>query len=173
MDIASRLKSLRESLELSQREMAKKLEISLGGLQSYESGKSVPGGNVLEALARLGFNVNWLLTGEGEMKYWEFERKIPRRYADELWVNVIQAALESAGVEDYKSGEYAHTAIDIIGLVAELRDDLPTIDEIKSMFSVIIMLNKHLEQGLSKFNREDIPKLIELAIKGRTIKDKQ
>lgn len=68
MDIASRLKTIRETLGLSQREMAKKLEISLGGLQSYESGKSVPGGNALEALARLGFNVNWLLTGEGEME---------------------------------------------------------------------------------------------------------
>lgn len=173
MTLAERLKIARNSLGATQNEIAINVSVSVQMWRAYESGKSVPGGNVLEALARLGFNVNWLLTGEGEMKYWEFERKIPRRYADELWVNVIQAALESAGVEDYKSGEYAHTAIDIIGLVAELRDDLPTIDEIKSMFSVIIMLNKHLEQGLSKFNREDIPKLIELAIKGRTIKDKQ
>lgn len=65
MDIATRMKSIRDSLGHSQREMAKTLNISLGALQSYESGKSVPGGNVLEALARLGFNVNWLLTGLG------------------------------------------------------------------------------------------------------------
>lgn len=56
------------TLGYSQREMAKQLDSSLGALQSYESGKSVPGGNVLEALARLGFNTNWILTGEEAMR---------------------------------------------------------------------------------------------------------
>lgn len=65
--LGARLEQYRTCLEFSQRGLAKKLGISLGGLQSYESGKSVPGGNVLEALARHGLNVNWLLTGEGEM----------------------------------------------------------------------------------------------------------
>lgn len=37
-------------------------------LQAYEAGRSVPGGNVLEALARMGFNVNWLLTGLGSKR---------------------------------------------------------------------------------------------------------
>src|SRR6266568_9453234 len=68
MDIATRFKVVRESLGHSQRDMAKALNSSLGALQSYESGKSVPGGNVLEALARMGFNVNWLLTGLGNMR---------------------------------------------------------------------------------------------------------
>ena len=36
--------------------------------RAYEAGSSVPGGNVLEALVRLGFNANWILTGEGEMR---------------------------------------------------------------------------------------------------------
>lgn len=43
--------------------------------QVYESGKSVPGGKVLEALARMGINVNWVLTGVGPMKLHKDEIK--------------------------------------------------------------------------------------------------
>ncbi len=112
MDIAARFKMVRDSLGYSQREMAKKLDSSLGALQSYESGKSVPGGNVLEALARLRFNVNWILTGEGEMSnkpcgWWAERFKLLRgsmtfpEFAikmnlidPEKWVSTLQAIEE-------------------------------------------------------------------------------
>jgi transcriptional regulator with XRE-family HTH domain len=68
MSLAERLKQVRESLGYTQKEMAKAVSVILQTWQVYEAGKSVPGGNVLESLARLGFNVNWILTGEGEMK---------------------------------------------------------------------------------------------------------
>ena len=35
--------------------------------QKYERGSSLPGSEVLQALTRLGFNINWILTGEGNM----------------------------------------------------------------------------------------------------------
>lgn len=65
--LAERLKQARESLGSTQKEIATKVSVSVQMWRAYESGKSVPGGNVLEALARHGLNVNWLLTGEGEM----------------------------------------------------------------------------------------------------------
>lgn len=68
MSLPARFKIIREALGLSQKEMAKTIEISLPGIQGYEAGRSVPGGNVIEALVKLGFNANWLLTGEGEMR---------------------------------------------------------------------------------------------------------
>ncbi len=68
MSLPERLKLIREELGHTQKVMAKTLNCSLSALQFYEAGSSVPGGNVLEALARLGFNVNWILTGEGEMR---------------------------------------------------------------------------------------------------------
>ena len=67
MSIKDRLKIARESLGKSQREMSTLSGASFGVWQAYEAGSSVPGGKVLEALARLGFNVNWLLTGEEGM----------------------------------------------------------------------------------------------------------
>ncbi len=76
MTLAERLKLIRESLGMSQSAMAKAADSSLPSWQGYEAGRNVPGGKVLEALARMGFNINWVLTGEGEMKksfcgWWE------------------------------------------------------------------------------------------------------
>jgi hypothetical protein len=48
--------------------MAQSLNISPRTWQDYEGGVNVPGWKVLEGLARMGFNVNWILTGEEEIK---------------------------------------------------------------------------------------------------------
>ncbi len=48
--------------------MASLINMSYKGWQQYESGDSIPGGKVLQSLANLGFSVNWILTGEGEMR---------------------------------------------------------------------------------------------------------
>ncbi len=68
LDLANRLKAVREKLKYSQREMSVAVDASLTSWQGYEAGKNIPGGNVLAALARMGFDVNWILTGEGDMK---------------------------------------------------------------------------------------------------------
>lgn len=96
MDIAARFKMVRDSLGLSQREMAKKLDSSLGALQSYEAGKSVPGGNVLEALARLGINVNWILTGEGEIRIGDKPKQFKNNDDLKNTLLTILNAIESA-----------------------------------------------------------------------------
>lgn len=65
MSLKDRIKYLRGSL--SQPEFATKIGTSLGGLQKYETGKSVPNGSVLQKIHReTGIDLNWLLTGEGE-----------------------------------------------------------------------------------------------------------
>lgn len=66
--LAERLKTIRELAGNDQKTMAEQLNISFRSWQDYELGKSVPGGKVFEALVKLGFNANWLLTGDGEMR---------------------------------------------------------------------------------------------------------
>ena len=68
MELPDRLKILRGSLGLSQKALASELGIAVRSWQVYEEGKSVPGGEVFAALTRKGFDANWLLTGEGEMR---------------------------------------------------------------------------------------------------------
>lgn len=71
MNLGERLKTARESLGYTQKEMAIAINTNPQTWQVYETGKSIPGGKVLEALALMGFNVNWLLTGKGKMKHEE------------------------------------------------------------------------------------------------------
>lgn len=74
MSLAERLKQIREHLKKTQKEIAGDVSVSVQMWQTYEAGKSVPGGNVLEALARMGFNVNWILTGDGPIRLSEGEK---------------------------------------------------------------------------------------------------
>jgi transcriptional regulator with XRE-family HTH domain len=68
MTVHARLKIVRDSLGMTQKDVAKSLGISPRTWQDYEGGINLPGGKVLEQLARMGFNVNWILTGEGEIR---------------------------------------------------------------------------------------------------------
>lgn len=63
-----RLKKVREKLGKSQKEMAATVGISYPAWQRYELGKNIPGATVIEELVKIGFNANWLLTGEGPME---------------------------------------------------------------------------------------------------------
>ncbi len=75
MTVQERLKLVRETHGKTQKEMALILGISPRTWQDYEGGVNVPGWKVLEGLAGLRFNANWILTGKGdlEIKYPETE----------------------------------------------------------------------------------------------------
>lgn len=68
MTLPDRLKKVRAEVGLSQRKMATAIGIATRTWQVYEEGGSVPGGNVIEALAKMGFNANWLLLGDGPIR---------------------------------------------------------------------------------------------------------
>ncbi len=77
---AERFKNIRLQLGLSQKEMADKLDVALSSWQRYEQGVGVAGGDVLQKMAELGFDVNWLLTGTGQM-FWTLH-KAPHEQSD-------------------------------------------------------------------------------------------
>lgn len=65
--VAQRLRAWRKHLGLTQLKLAARLEIDIGTLRKYENGINVPGGRLLASLGETGVNLNWLLTGEGQM----------------------------------------------------------------------------------------------------------
>ncbi len=67
MKISDRLRLVREYFDLTQPSAATKFGIPLGSYKQYEKGPSEPGAGALRGLAEGGVNINWLLTGEGEM----------------------------------------------------------------------------------------------------------
>jgi len=60
---------------MTQVKFAKALGTTPQSWQVYEYGTSIPGGKVLESLSRMGFDVNWILTGEGEMKRGDIQQQ--------------------------------------------------------------------------------------------------
>lgn len=66
-EIGARMKAARIFLGHSQDMLSTLLGGSKRGIQNNESGKSVPGGEVISGFIGLGINPVWLLTGEGVM----------------------------------------------------------------------------------------------------------
>ncbi|MFA9948759.1 S24 family peptidase [Dentiradicibacter hellwigii] len=77
-----RLKEARARLGLSQKDAAEQSGVSARGYQGYEDGRSIPGGDAIAGLVRLGINANWLLTGEGEMFNAPRHQPAPKIQAD-------------------------------------------------------------------------------------------
>ncbi len=67
LHIGKRLRQAREFFGYSQADFSAAIGAKLRGYQENEHGRSMPGGKILTALATLGVNINWLLTGEAEM----------------------------------------------------------------------------------------------------------
>ena len=68
MSIGKRVKELKLVLKVTSAEMAKKLNIPTRTIGSYERDEAQPGPKFLNALiTEYGVNINWLLTGVGEM----------------------------------------------------------------------------------------------------------
>jgi len=67
MKINERLHLLRMELDLTQPEAAAKFHIPLPSWKNYEKGPSEPGSGALTGMVEAGVNINWVLTGEGDM----------------------------------------------------------------------------------------------------------
>ncbi|SDH89369.1 helix-turn-helix domain-containing protein [Roseospirillum parvum] len=93
--LAGRLRAVREALGMSQRALSERLSGSTRGWQDYESGRSLPGTAVLAQLQRLGVNINWVLTGEGEMMVREkaLASDVPAKLDEEVHAHLIDGII--------------------------------------------------------------------------------
>lgn len=68
MQIGERIKKLRKTEMLTQKEFAKSLGVSQGYIPSIEKGLKEPSGQLLLSISRaFGVNLEWLKEGKGEM----------------------------------------------------------------------------------------------------------
>lgn len=93
-DIGARIKIARESTGQSQKDFAKLADASYRAIQDYEAGNSVPGGKILERFIRMGFNANWLLIGEGQMKQGDSFERLPLMPNNDLLEDAMNAVDE-------------------------------------------------------------------------------
>lgn len=67
-NIGERFKEIREYLRLSQEQIGKQIGLSKAGISGVEKNKSFMSKEVLSKLViGLNVNLNWLISGEGEM----------------------------------------------------------------------------------------------------------
>ena len=64
-DLSSRLKQVRTELNLSQTELAEKLDVQQADISRWESGKTTPNFQTLQKYSSLNVNVSWLFSGNG------------------------------------------------------------------------------------------------------------
>lgn len=66
-EVGRRLKSIREYFGDSQKKFAEKVDVKQNNISRYETGKLSVSNEVLGYLYDNGINLNWLLSGEGQM----------------------------------------------------------------------------------------------------------
>lgn len=71
MSVSVRLGGIRKFLGLSQKEMGRRVGVSGTTWQNYELENASPNAHVLAHLSGEGFDINWVLTGEGTMRHEE------------------------------------------------------------------------------------------------------
>lgn len=106
-DISVRIKEIRETKKLSQVAFAAALKVTSASISFYENGKRRPDHAFLETLTNVyGINVNWLLTGEGDMFISTLTREgVP---SDVLCLPVLADIAAGIGIEaeDLEPSEY-------------------------------------------------------------------
>jgi phage repressor protein C with HTH and peptisase S24 domain len=91
MSINERLKILIKVLKLSLKEFSEKTEVPYQSLQNYLRGERTPTiENLIKLSSHLNINLNWLLTGEGEMFIDEKKSGIPETGLIDVKYNTVK-----------------------------------------------------------------------------------
>jgi transcriptional regulator with XRE-family HTH domain len=98
--LGDRLKQVRLAKDLTQQAFAESLDTSASYISDIEAGKTAPGSKFLTTfLRKFNINLNWLLTGEGEMFLDESKKVVPvedipkekmKTWIDEFWQNASE-----------------------------------------------------------------------------------
>lgn len=140
-NVFERLKIIIDNSGLNIKDFAKKCDIPYRTMQDYLAGKSMPGGDNLQKITTFSrASIDWLLTGEGEMR---------RRYPAEQGAPEVMA--EKAAIYNVKDPVVA----EIIGLLETEPPEVKRIclkilknrQEIKEGFQSLMDFNKQMKEG--------------------------
>ena len=95
MTIGQRVRMVRKSKNMNQTEFASILKCSIGSVSFYESGNIALSTDILEILKNeFQVNLNWLITGEGEMFLSSEVKKEPASPAQDSEFSRLKQAYE-------------------------------------------------------------------------------
>jgi repressor LexA len=95
-----RLKQARETMNLTQEDMANKLNVGQSAYSKMERGKSDFSNELLTLIPELGINLNWIITGKGEMFLTNTPAKLESDLAEELEERIRRIKIDVSDIED-------------------------------------------------------------------------
>jgi len=99
MAFGERMKEIRKDFGLNQKEMAEKLSVSLSTLQRYEKSQKFPDINVMLDLILSGYNIHWLITGDGEKLSWKMAQS--NQYLNDIGRWLLEEGEKNKKVKDW------------------------------------------------------------------------
>lgn len=117
MQIGERLKKIRERDGYSQTDFARKLDLLIQTYARYEKGERELPDSVKIKLRGLGTNIDWLLTGEGEML--QQDKKLPQTTIKKI--PVLRQQVSCGPGNDWESDKIIDRYIEPLELIPSLR----------------------------------------------------
>lgn len=119
MSVGQRLKEFRQIKNITQGELARYLDILQSNLHRYESDASKLTTDKLEKLRNHGVNIDWLITGQGEMFLGSGEIS-PVKREDVVYVKMpdvsVSAGLGIENFEDFPAEKLVAISRELIGV---------------------------------------------------------
>nr|WP_320011285.1 helix-turn-helix transcriptional regulator [uncultured Desulfobulbus sp.] len=106
MAFKDRIKEIRKELGLTQKEMADKIGVSLRTQQRYEEGSKAPEIHLLIDLALIGYNLHWLITGDGH-------KRLKPKPEENSYLKEIEIWLEEEINKDHKVKDWFKVQFEI------------------------------------------------------------
>lgn len=142
MSIAKRLKDIRKDLGLSQEKFAEELDIHLRSYVAYEKEARAIPQKVMLDLMHMGYNIHWLLNGQGKMKLEEHVGESVHDYPSKNEIPVI-----SNPIAVFKNRLFPE-----IGLSP---DSLPRPENNQDPFAYAIKIKSLKDEGMSPIFHPD------------------
>ncbi len=176
MGLPERLKEARKALGFTQKEMANAVSVILQTWQVYESGKSVPGGKVLTALSDIGLNIDWLLTGKGEMKnadtmlgekLYEISNESQQTSVDKVDIELLSMIIEAYdSIKANDEPETPHDRAVNYCMFYQIIDNersmaIATVDKIRNFMKLFYAADTLLDKA-SGISKEDLFDILDL-----------
>lgn len=98
-DLGSRLRFLIEASYKGQREFARETDTNISLLNRYVMNQSKPGSDFLVKIGKLGFNLNWLLLGNGEIFHGQLGKELKFEFLLKLIIYKTYQALNNSKVK--------------------------------------------------------------------------
>jgi transcriptional regulator with XRE-family HTH domain len=155
MSVGRRLEEIRSGLRLTQAEMAAQMGLPLRTYTRYATGERAPSSEALQALVRMGINLNWLIEGIGRMRIGD-AMPAPTNSTAERDADLYGRVLEAISAV-YKEVGWVKTLHQLGAEAAQIADDLAADgllpeDKPGAVKGAATQLRRHLRQAISDPN---------------------